>query len=129
MRIVRRLILAGWFLALVGCEQESQSLPFEVETETTRSGSPERGAISSPGGAAVGFPAGAVAGRLLGTLAAVATPAAVEGAVASSACSLEPATTVLHQAAQLEVRLWPGLPAGSAWLASLVGISGGIVRE
>ena len=127
--MLRKFFVLSAMLVAAGCEQESQSLPFDVNATTTSSVSTQGGVVSSPGGASVSFPQGAVSGTVQVSVAPSTVPAAVtsSGTVASDAFKIEPENTTLAKAAELELKFSPS--GSNAWLASLVGISSGVLRE
>lgn len=129
MRLTRTLTVAGLVLAVSACEQDSQGLPFDVDSATTRTVPAEGGVVSTPAGAAVAIPGGALSGPLTVTLAPTSVPGAVEGSAASTAFSIEPAGTLLDQAGEFEIKLSSSLASNQAWLTTLVHVSGGTVTE
>jgi hypothetical protein len=105
--------------AVVGCEQESQTLPFGLETDepVTRTLPQTGGTISSSAGATLMVPAGALGQATTFTI--TPRPAATPvGTVASAYSFLVESTARLQSPATMELRLRDGAP--SAWLTSLV---------
>ncbi len=115
----------GLLASLAACDQTSQNLPFEVEGETIRTITADGGTISSPAGVSLTVPAGAFSGPTTVTLGQVQAPAGVPGSPTSSAFSIESSGSPLGRAAQLEIRLAETADPALAWMASIVGTTGG----
>jgi hypothetical protein len=118
-------LCAALLVALGGCEQESQTLPFSPESEgsTVRTLSPSAaGAVTSPAGAAVRFPAGALTEATEISITPVAPPAAIaaSGSPVSRGFRVTPQALTLAQPASVELRIDRGVESSRVWLASLV---------
>lgn len=121
--------MAAALVALVGCEQQSQSLPFDVAASVTRTVGGQGGTVSTPAGASVSFPSGSVSGSVEVSVSATDAPSEVraEGTPATEAFRLEPVGTSLSKPAELELRLSDSDP--HAWLATVVSSVNGVVRN
>lgn len=132
MKHTNRWLLAVMVLMASGCEQESQPLPFSTSTEAevTRSIPATGATLSTAAGASVQFPAGAVdAGTVVSLQAGVpAGEAQRSGTPVSTGYRLEPAGMTLARPAPVELRI-QAARRDSLWLASVVNVSAGGVRE
>jgi hypothetical protein len=124
-------VLAAFAAGFAGCEQATQSLPFDVEAPAPRMVGSQGGTVSTPAGASIHIPAGAVAGAVgvSVTHATVPSQIASSGDAVSGAFRIEPAGLVLSRPAPVEVRLSTGVDPSRAWLATLVTMPNGRVRE
>jgi hypothetical protein len=125
----------AWFflvalIGLVGCQQQTQRLPFDVAAPASGTVTSAGGVVSTPAGAALHFPAGSVASPLSVSIVPVAMPAESgrSGHPVSAAFRLEPAGAVLTRPAELELKLSAGV-GSAAWLASVVHVVDGGVEE
>lgn len=132
---MKHRILVGLFAgaAVAGCQQDSQSLPFDVDggSETVKTvGTTAPVRITTGGGASVQFPAGSVASSTSISFASVSAPAAVQqsGTPVSGAFRVEPAGLRLEKAATAELKFTPTADS-RAWLASVVNITPTGVQE
>ena len=127
----RWIFAAGVLVALGGCEQSPQALPFDVEASVTRTIGASGGTVSTAAGAAVHFDEGSIPGGTQVTLSTTQVPSAAlrAGAPASGAFQLEPAGLTLSEPAQLELKFTPSTDPSRAWLASVVAVVDGNVRE
>jgi len=126
----RRIFLAAAALLLYGCEPGTQTLPFEVTNVTSRVLNEGGGSVSSAAGAAVHIPAASLAGSEEVSLAIVDVPAEISrtGSVASTAFSFAPEGLRMLRPALMELSFEAEEAATSrAWLATVVGLSNGIV--
>ncbi len=119
---LRSILAALAALSAAGCEQASQTLPFDGQPETpvSRAVPAEGGTISTTAGASVALPAGSVAAGTVVTLTPGAAPASSASGTAASAraFALAPAGMTLATPAGVDLAL---NGAGErAWLASLV---------
>lgn len=128
VRIVSGLVM---LTLLVGCEQENQPLPFDPGAVGSQTISAQGGSVSTPAGAAVHFPSGALSGSVTVTIGETEVPAQAQsaGTAASSAFAIEPAGTVLSQAADLELKFSKNIDPSRSWLASIVSVTNGLVEE
>lgn len=128
---MRRIAVATALLALVGCEQETQTLPFDVETSVTRTVSSRGGTVSTPAGASVHFPSNSLSSTVDVSIATTTAPAEIlrSGAPASEAFRIEPVGTVLDNPADLALKFQATTDPSRAWLATIVSSANGAVRR
>lgn len=129
--MMRRIAVATALLALVGCEQETQTLPFDVETSVTRPVSSQGGTVSTPAGASVHFPSNSLSSTVDVSVATTSAPAEIlrTGAPASEAFRIEPVGTVLDNPADLALKFQSTTDPSRAWLATIVSSANGAVRH
>lgn len=118
----QKFVPALLLLALAGCEQENQALPFDVEAVVSKTIPTSGGNVSTPAGAAVIFPASSLPSSTSVSVATTDAPSATRqiGAPASTSFKVEPAGTVLNTPATAELKFTPSTDAGRAWLATVV---------
>lgn len=133
---MKQRILVGILLGtgLAACEQQSQSLPFNVDSAepTVKTVSQSEAArVTTPGGASVHFPSGSVGSNTSVSLSTVTAPAAAakSGTSVSSGFKLEPAGLELEKPASAELKFAPPSDAARAWLASVVNITPDGIQE
>lgn len=109
-------------LAVAGCEQTNQTLPFDVDATVTKTVPTTGGSISTSAGAAVLFPASSLPASTSVSVSATEVPSATRqlGAPASTAFKVEPAGTSLNQPATAELKFTPSTDASRAWLATVI---------
>ena len=127
--IIKRMAWLGLLATLAACDQSSQSLPFGIDEETTRTITADGGTITSPAGVSLTLPAGAVSGPATITLREIAPPSGVPGTPSSQAFSITSPTAQLDAPAELEIRLAEDVDPASAWMASVVGSADGVIDE
>jgi hypothetical protein len=129
MVMLRRFFVLSVLVAAAGCEQETQKLPFDVDAATTGTVTSQGGVVSNAGGASVSFPSGSLASNVQVSVTPSTVPASLNasGAAASDGFKIEPEGTTLTKPAELELKFAP--TGDRAWLASVVGVSNGTVRE
>src|SRR5690606_32258100 len=122
--MIRSFVALATVLALAGCEQESQPLPFDVSTSTTGQIDSQGGVVSSPAGVSIEFPAGAVSGTTDVEITPTDVPAAMNssGSAISPAFRIEPVESVLSEPAVLELKFDANADPSRAWLASIVSV-------
>jgi hypothetical protein len=122
-----RLFLLTAAAGLVGCQLDSQTLPYDVEAVVTRSIPAQGGFVSTPAGASVHFPEGSLGGGAQVTLAPAmpAAPLQALGTVASRSFAVDAGPAALVSPATLELRLTTSVDPKRLWLASIVSFDGG----
>lgn len=113
-------------LGAAACAQQDQALPFDAPGATTsQTIGAAGGTVSTARGASVQFPSGSVSGATTVTLTTLASPVSTPGATPAGTGSfrLAPEGTALQQPAAVSLKLGAQLPAGQAWLASVLNVT------
>lgn len=119
--MTRTVSLAAALTAvLAGCEQISQTLPFDQDTTqpVSRSVAAEGGTLNSAAGASVAFPAGALGQPVQVTLTPLPAASALGTAAGTHSFRIEPAGTALLQPVRVDLAL--GARGEDSWLSAIV---------
>lgn len=123
---LQTLPLLALGLGIAACEQQDQTLPFDAPGATTsQTIGAAGGTLGTAQGASVQFPSGAVSGPTAVTLTALGTPGSTAGGTLAGTGSfrLAPEGTALGQPATVSLKLGSQVPAGQAWLASVLNVT------
>lgn len=118
------MLMVAPLLALVACEQSSQTLPFDVAASTTKTVTAQGGSVSTAAGAAVHFPDNSLSGSTEVTVTPTIAPTNSAGAPVSQGFQIEPSGLVLNVPAPAEIRFDRKADPARAWLVSVVEVVG-----